>query len=192
MDNNGYLELIYGPMFSGKTTKLLKLYNEKIQEYGCEKCLLINYEFDKRYSSENKVITHNGESAECICVINLNDFIDNPNTQKLIVKSKYIFINEAQFFDNLLYLILFFKNVLKKHIVLCGLDLDYKKEKFGELMDLIPYANKINKLTGKCNTDECCFPSEFTHRIIEFDNQILIGTNSYVSLCDKCYKDANN
>ena len=57
MDDNGYLELIYGPMFSGKTTKLLKLYNEKYKNMAV-KMSLINYEFDKRYSSENKVITH--------------------------------------------------------------------------------------------------------------------------------------
>lgn len=190
--SNGYLELIVGPMFSGKTTKLIEIYNEKCEKYGKEKCLAINYELDRRYSNEAKIVSHDHLSIDCYSLYDLAEFLDNKKTQNIILNSDYIFINEAQFFPNLLEQILFIKNKLNKHIILCGLDLDFKRNKFGELMDLFAYANKVYKLTGKCNTKDCYEPSEFSHRIIKFDNQLLIGNDCYVPLCKKCYENINN
>lgn len=190
--DSGYLELIVGPMFSGKTTKLIEIYNEKCEKFGKEKCLAINYALDKRYSNEEKIVSHDHLSIDCYSIHDLADFLDEKKTQDIILNSEYIFINEAQFFPNLLHLILFIKTALKKHIILCGLDLDFKREKFGELMDLVPYVNKFHKLTGKCNTKECCYPSEFSHRIVKFNNQLLIGNDCYLPLCKQCYENANN
>ncbi len=193
-NSDGYLELIIGPMFSGKTTRLIELYNEKTAEFGKENCLAINYELDRRYTDENKIISHDKLAIDCYSLYDLQDLIDEDENklQNVLIKSKYIFINEAQFFPNLKNIIIFCKNTLKKHIVLCGLDLDFKREKFGELMDLLPYANSVNRLTGKCNTPECCFPSRFSHRTIKFDNQLLIGSDCYVPLCRLCYNKENS
>ena len=190
--DSGYLELIVGPMFSGKTTKLIEIYNEKSEKFGKEKCLAINYGLDKRYSNEKKIVSHDNLSIDCYSIYDLANFLDEKKTQDIILNSEYIFINEAQFFPNLLHLILFIKTALKKHIILCGLDLDFKREKFGELMDLIPYVNKLHKLTGKCDTKECCYPSEFSYRIVKFENQLLIGNDCYLPLCKQCYENANN
>ena len=188
---SGYLELIVGPMFSGKTTKLIEIYNEKCKNYGKEKCLAINYALDKRYSNEDKIVSHDNVFIDCYSVYDLDDFLDEKKLQKILLQSDYVFINEAQFFPNLFHLILFIKNRLNKHIVLCGLDLDYKREKFGEMMDLIPYANNIHELSGKCNTKGCCFPSQFSHRLVKFENQLLIGNTCYVPLCKLCYEIEN-
>lgn len=190
--SSGYLELIVGPMFSGKTTKLIQIYNEKSEKYGKTKCLAINYAMDKRYSEDPKIVSHDNISIDCYSIYDLSDFIENQTKHHILLNSDYIFINEAQFFPNLLEQILFIKNKLNKHVILCGLDLDFKREKFGELMDLVPHANKLYKLTGKCNTKDCCHPSEFSHRIIQFNNQLLIGNDCYVPLCKKCYENANN
>ena len=183
------LEIIYGPMFSGKTTKLIELYFEKVSEIGKDKCIAFNYAMDKRYTEKSKIVSHNGLSIECELLLDLRDFLDNPNNQSRLLNLQYIFINEAQFFPNLLHIVLYLTNTLNKNVILCGLDLDYKKEKFGEILDLVNYANKIHKLTGKCN--ECNNPSLYSHRTIKFKNQLLIGNTVYIPLCEDCYNIKN-
>lgn len=187
-----FINLIMGPMFSGKTTKLIHSYNSYIRSYTKEKCIMLNYSHDKRYSNYQKVVSHDGLEVDCYDTTDLAEFIDNPLTQPIFLKAKYIFINEAQFFPNLLHLIIFAKNILNKNFVLCGLDYDYKKEKFGDLLDLVPYANQVHILTGKCNSQNCLFPSKYSHRIIDFNNQVLIGITQYVPLCEHCYNKENN
>lgn len=192
MNNNeeSFIDIIIGPMFSGKTTKLINYYNDYVIKYGQETCLAINYKMDKRYTNETKIVSHDGLNIECFDAIDLDTFIKNLLNDNIFSKVKYIFINEAQFFSNLKNIILFIKNDLNKNIILCGLDLDFKREKFGELIDLIPYAKNIYKLTGKCNTENCILPSEFSHRLINNSDQLLIG-NCYVPLCKLCYEKNN-
>lgn len=184
---NNKLEIIYGPMFSGKTTKLIHLYNEKVKEFGQDKCIAFNYALDKRYSSESEIVSHDGLRINCELLFDIRDFIDNPNNNSRLKNINYIFINEAQFFPNLLNIVLFITNVLNKNVILCGLDLDFKKEKFGEILDLIPFSNKIHKMTGKCNTKNCTNPSIYSYLTIKYNNQLLIGNDVYIPLCEDCY-----
>jgi len=187
-----FLNLIMGPMFSGKTTKLINSYNAYVKAYGKEKCLIINYIHDKRYTTHPKVVSHNGLSVNCYVTSDLADFIDNIETQHIFLKATYIFINEAQFFPNLIHLIMFSRNILKKNFVLCGLDYDYKKDKFGELLDLVDYANNVYNLTGKCNTENCIHHSKYSHRLINDEKQVLIGITQYEPLCEECYNKKND
>jgi len=187
-----FINLIMGPMFSGKTTKLIHSYNAHVKTYTKDKCIMLNYTHDKRYTQEPKVVSHDGLEVDCYDTTDLAEFIDNPSTQPIFLKAKYIFINEAQFFPNLLHLVIFAKNILNKNFILCGLDYDYKKEKFGDLLDLVPYANHVHILTGKCIVPNCLFPSKYSHRIIDFNNQVLIGITQYVPLCEHCYNRENN
>ena len=187
-----FLNLIMGPMFSGKTTKLIHSYNAYVNTYGKDKCLVLNYSLDKRYTNEAKIVSHNGLSIDCYDTDDLADFIDNNATQSIFLKATYIFINEAQFFPNLIHLIIFSKNILKKNFILCGLDYDYKQEKFGDLLDLVPYADNVYNLTGKCNTENCIYPSKYSHRLINNEEQVLIGITQYEPLCEECYNKKNN
>jgi thymidine kinase len=184
---NNKLEIIYGPMFSGKTTKLIHLYNEKVKEFGQDKCITFNYALDKRYSSESEIVSHDGLRINCELLFDIRDFIDNPNNNARLKNINYIFINEAQFFPDLLNIILFITNVLNKNVILCGLDLDFKKNKFGEILDLIPFSNKIHKMTGKCNTKNCNKPSIYSYLTIKYNSQLLIGNDVYIPLCEDCY-----
>ena len=183
--DNGKIELIYGCMFSGKTTKLIERYNELKDEFRC-KC--INYIFDKRYTNENKIVSHDKKEMECDCYQDLGDFINENGNN--IYSYDYIFINEAQFFENLEQLVLFMCHVLKINVVLCGLDLDYKREKFGELMNLKSRASELNHMKGKC--DKCENESLFTHRLVDNDNQVLIGSSEYIPVCEECWNKLNN
>ena len=188
---SGSLHLIMGPMFSGKTTKLIELYHEKVEEVGKEKCLALNYALDNRYG-ENQIVSHDGKSIYCHAILDLGEFINNFKTHKLFMNAQYIFINEAQFFPDLFYLVEFCKNSLNKDLILCGLDLDFKRNKFGDLLSLQIYADNVEFLTGKCDTDGCTNPSKYSHRVEKTNTkQVLIGIKEYIPLCVECYNKLN-
>ena len=180
------LILIMGPMFSGKTTKLIELYNEISKS---ETCLTINYALDNRYG-EGKIVTHDGLSIDGLCITDLNEIFIEEKHQKFL-RAKYIFINEAQFFKDLKLWVDFVMKCMKKNVVLCGLDLDFKKQQFGELLDLVVNASTVHMLTGRCNTQNCPNPSLYSHRIVKNAELILIGSSEYVPLCEQCYKENN-
>ena len=131
--NTPFISVIYGPMFSGKTTKLLELYNLYVKMYGKDKCIAINYILDNRYG-ENRLTSHNKLSIECYSVKNIEEFITG-ETYNIILNAQYIFINEAQFFEDVDKWVLFLHINLNKTVILCGLDLDYKRDSFGKMMN---------------------------------------------------------
>ena len=182
------ITLIYGPMFSGKTTKLLELYNNNVSLYGQEKCVALNYKLDTRYG-ENQIITHDGKKIDCISLINIDDFITNEKTRSIILNAQFIFINEGQFFENIDKTVLHLHNTLGKDVILCGLDLDYKREQFGSMMNLISSATNVYALKGTCKL--CKGDSEFSHRTVNNYLQILIGYSQYIPLCQQCYAREN-
>ena len=130
---NATLNLIIGPMFSGKTTELLRI-AKRLSSINL-KVLLLNFSEDIRYSTTN-MLTHDKEGLPCEFINNFNEV--NYNDYDIIC------INEGQFFTGLL---IFCKEALQKNktIYVCGLDGDYKQEKFGEMLDLIPLCDTINK-----------------------------------------------
>ena len=81
----GYLHIIFGPMFSGKTNKIIDLYNIYNKQHIC---FCINYDKDIRYGS-NKIISHDGNSIPCISVNNLSELGLNYKTE--LTNCKYIF-----------------------------------------------------------------------------------------------------
>jgi thymidine kinase len=177
MMENGRIEVILGCMFSGKTTELIRVYQKwhgKNQEP-----LVINFEGDTRYGDDDQLRTHNKLSVKCIKVNKLNN-VDI----ELIQNANIILINEGQFFSDLVEFCKYWTDEQQKYIVVCGLDGDYKREPFQNIMNLIPLANSVTKLTGFC--DECIHPVEavFTGRITNSDERILIGGNDmYKPLC---------
>jgi len=181
-NTNPSITLIYGPMFSGKTTKLIELYRETIAKN--RKCIAINYELDTRYG-KNKIISHDGLAIDCYSITDLDDFIKNSATKDVITNADYIFINEAQFFGSIHTSVLYLNETLRKNVVLCGLDLDYKRERFGTMMELLVKATSVFKMTGKCV--KCNGASCYSHRIVNSYFQILIGTSEYIPLCESCY-----
>ena len=189
--NQGSLTLIMGPMFSGKTTELINIYNETCKKYGKDKCLALNYALDVRYGND-KIVSHDSLSIPCKNILKLQDYFENNINLVNISNASFIFINEAQFFEDLTYYVLNMKNIHNKHLILCGLDLDFQCKKFGQLCDLNIYANKVIYLHGKCNTNGCNYLSCYSHRVTKNKEQVLIGSHEYIPLCKDCYNKANN
>ena len=177
----GYLKVIIGPMFSGKTTELMRIYNKY---NSCDiKCCVINHISDDRYDKE-KMCNHNG--------IALPSFNYKILSESLHLVSNYdiFLINEGQFFDDLYDIVNILVNMHKKRVYVCGLDGDYKRRKFGSILDIVPLCDEVTKLKAICKRCKKN-PAIFTHRLSNEQEQTVIGSDNYVSLCRNCYNMIN-
>ena len=187
---NKSLSIIIGPMYSGKTSKLFEIFN--FNNINNENQLIIDYTFIKEDLLQITNL-YNHDKNYLSCIKFNSRLLKNYNYYNY----KYIHINEAQFFPNLKEIILYILEKYNIHIYCYGLDSDYKKEKFGELIDLIPHCDNIIKLSGRCNNPNivCNNKSVFSHRIDKTLSQKIILTNStdnnYISLCRICYNSFN-
>ena len=187
----GSLEIIMGPMFSGKTEMLIKKYNTVLEldldtMFNHTNVVAYNYYKDTRYGND-KIVSHNGKSINSTNIKTLSQIFDDTNK---LINYTHIFINEAQFFNDLKECVIKLVEEYNKHVIICGLDCHYKRDKFGDMWDLIPYADSIVKLKGICNN--CSNPSLFTHRITREKEQEIIGNDNYEPLCRICYKNKTN
>jgi thymidine kinase len=175
----GYLELILGPMFSGKTTRLIQHY--KAYKFIGKKIVVINYSLDTRYS-ETMLSSHDRIEIPCVFTSELSD-------QSLWIDADVILINEGQFFGDLVEMVVEMVDVHKKKVHICGLDGDFRRNRFGSLLDLIPYSDKVEKLSAFCGLCRNGTPAIFSHRISCESDQVVIGSDNYMPLCRGCYKD---
>lgn len=174
----GYLEIIMGPMFSGKTTYLMDIYDD-CQQNG-DTVLAINYAKDTRYH-ETMLSTHDKRVCPCLFAETIGSLT---GTEDLTKSADVILINEGQFFADIYDVVIYMVEVLKKRVYVCGLDGDFRRQKFGGLLDLVPVCDSIIKLKSKCSCGEDAL---FSHRKVDNDEQVLIGSDIYVPLCRTCY-----
>lgn len=168
------LKIIMGNMFSGKTTELVR--RLKRYEVIGKRILVINSSKDTR-CFEHVLRTHDNMKFNCIKTNDLNEL----NYQDVDV----IAIDEAQFFIGLK---VFVEKVLKrgKTVILTGLDGDYKQGKIGEIIDCIPLADKVFKLSAMCM--ECMDGTHgpFTKRIVDnTETELIGGKEMYRAVCRK-------
>ena len=150
---------------------------------------MINHISDKRYSdSEEKTFSHDGIAVNSINVGNkLFDFLKKDS---FISRYDVILINEGQFFEDLYCFTDHIVNNLNKKVFVCGLDGDFKRKKFGPLLDIIPLCDdlvKLNAICGRCKMNS----GIFTHRLTYEKEQTVIGSDNYIPLCRKCYNYLN-
>jgi thymidine kinase len=188
---SGYLGIILGPMFSGKTTRLIQLY--KTRSYIGKKVVVINYVEDTRYH-ETMLSTHDHIRIPCFFVENLRDIWENTENihWKEIHEADTILINEGQFFKNLFHIVLEMVEKGGKEVFICGLDGDFKRSLFGEMLQLIPYCDSVEKLNSLCADCRDGTPGIFSHRITSEEVQIVVGSDNYKPLCRICYNSKNN
>ena len=177
------IELIIGPMFSGKTTELLRRLDR--HKLASKRVLIIKYSKDNRYST-NEICTHdnirNDQSYKVISTIDLTE-VDTYLKQENY-RVDVIGIDEGQFFVNIAYFCDLWASY-NKHIIISALNGDYKREIFTNIIPLFPICEDITKLTSICS---CGDEASFTHRKIEDKNQEIIGGKDiYEPLCRKCF-----
>jgi thymidine kinase len=183
MNDSAYLELIIGPMFSGKTSRLIEIYKQ--YNFCNIPVMVINHSLDDRYDNE-LLSSHDKIMIPCIKVSELYNI--NKCYAEQFNNSNIIIINEGQFFNDLYdWVDLTLK--LNKKIYVCGLDGDFEQKKFGKILDLIPLCDKVTKLTSLCNICKNGTPGIFSMRITNDKIQTLIGYDNYIPVCRKCFND---
>ncbi len=186
MSNNGYLKLIIGPMYAGKSSELLR--NIDKYEYLQKNILVINHEFNKRYNSHG-VTTHNGHVYnDCIIAKNFKDVITNYNDK--FQNAEIIIIEELQFYDDALEYIPHWCDNLKKTVIASGLNGSSNRKPIGHVLELMPHADEIINLTALCY--KCCDGTAgiFSKKIINNCDDILVGsTETYKAVCRKHFNE---
>jgi thymidine kinase len=178
----GKLEIFLGPMFAGKSTEIIRRIR-KMKFIG-KKILVVKPQIDNRYN-EDKITSHDYETADCIIVTNLSELqnIKDYNT---------IIIDEGQFFNDLKENVILWVDTFDINVVIAGLDGDFQRQPIGQILELIPYADSCVKLNALCSKCKDGTNASFSHRIINSNEQILIGgSDTYIPLCRKCYLNMN-
>jgi len=176
--NSGWIEVICGPMFSGKTEELIRrLIRAQIAK---QLVTIFKPSLDDRYS-EDYIVSHNKRKIKSISIKNIEDI------NEYVKDSDVIGIDEAQFFDDKIIDIC--KNLAKdgKRVVIAGLEKDYKAIPFGPMPQLLVDAEYVTKVNAICM--QCGDPANFSQRITDEVNQVVIGEiDKYEARCRKCFQ----
>ena len=176
------LEVVMGPMFSGKSSFIASTV-KRHTSVGA-RVLVIKPGNDNRYSTASDVITHDGVRVPCYTTN--TDLMKVPN--QITADADLIVIDEAQFFDDL---VLFVKCEVEnfgRHVVVVGLDGDFDRKPFGQILDCIPLADKVTRLTAFCAYCRDGTPGLFSRRKIDQTGQVLVGgADLYEPLCRECF-----
>lgn len=165
-------------MFSGKSTELLRR-TSRLEAIG-KNILYINHSFDTR--TDDYIQTHSNTKKLAKKLLNLFD-IDEFELEK----SDVIAIDEAQFFNDLYKFVLHCEKV-NKHIIIAGLDGDYNRKPFGQILECIPLCDNVIKLTSMDMIDKDGSEAIFSKRISKSDNTVDIGAeDKYIAVSRKNY-----
>jgi thymidine kinase len=194
MDKMGYCEVIYGPMKSGKTSRLLQLYK---QFKFCEvPVMVINHCMDNRYS-DTLLSSHDKIMIPCINSVRMMDIADiskdklqNGTHVNEFNMSDVILINEAQFFEDIVSWVTIAVEKYKKTVYVCGLNSDFMRKPFGNWLELELICDKVTQLhswCGLCKRQQALF----SHRLTNERDKIVIGSDNYIPVCRKCWITLN-
>ena len=176
--NSGWIEVICGPMFSGKTEELIRrLVRAQIAK---QRVAIFKPTSDSRYE-ENYIVSHNQRKIKSIQVKNTDIIMD------YCEKADVFGIDEAQFFDSSILDIC--RNLANagKRVVVAGLEKDYLANGFGPMPDLLVDAEYITKVNAICMN--CGDPANFSYRISSEKKQVVVGeTDKYEARCRKCFQ----
>ncbi len=188
----GFLDIIIGPMFSGKTNYLLK--ELTVFSIMGAKVLYINHSLDNR--SESIFSTHNPLIKYDIKGISLAKTDNLYDLSELCSNFLVIAIDEAQFFSDLKDFVMDLVEKKGKRVVVAGLSGDFNRKSFGEIFELISYCDRITKLSSFCKIcayDKKIKDAHFSHKKCKSDTNISVGgSDDYIPLCRECYINFNS
>ena len=176
-ERRGWIEVICGSMFSGKTEELIRrLKRAKIANLKVE---IFKPAIDVRYD-EIKIVSHDENAI-------LSTPIDSSQTLLLMAQDvDVIGIDEAQFFDDEIANVCDELALRGVRVIVAGLDMDYTGKPFGQMPFLLAKADYITKLHAICV--KCGNIANYSYRIIPNEEQIMLGAkNVYEPRCRNCY-----
>jgi thymidine kinase len=183
--NGGWIEIIAGSMFSGKTEEMIR--RVRRARIAKQKVEVFKPLLDNRYHAE-QVSSHNGLQWEAVPVGNAREILERLEDDTTIVA-----VDEVQFFDWEISEICNDLAGRGLRVILAGLDMDFRGEPFGPMPLLMAEAEEVTKLQAICVT--CGAPASRTQRLIDnqpaaHDDPIILvgGSESYEARCRHCHE----
>jgi len=176
--NVGWIEVICGSMFSGKTEELIRLLRRA--SIARQKVAIFKPKIDKRFS-EDHIVSHSELKIPSQVVSKAKEIIEEA------LESQVVGIDEAQFFDNDLVEVCQKLANMGKRVIVAGLDTDYRGVPFEPMPQLMAIAEYVTKTHAICVI--CGNPANFTQRKTSDAERVVVGAQDiYEARCRNCYE----
>jgi thymidine kinase len=174
----GWIEVICGSMFSGKTEELIR--RVRRAQIARQRVEIFKPEIDNRFSNK-EIVSHSEQKLPSVIIKNAQQIIS------LSLESQVVGIDEAQFFGRGLVKVAKTLANMGKRVIIAGLDTDYRGEPFHPIPDLLAIAEDITKTHAICVI--CGNPANFTQRTTKSKDQVLVGASDiYEARCRNCFE----
>ena len=184
----GWIEVISGCMFAGKTEELIRRIN--VLSYAKKNIIVFKPKIDNRYS-DSEIVSHSGAKVPCLVVEKAQDIL-----KKIEADTEVVAIEEVQFFDKDIVEVCEYLADKGIRVMVAGLDKDFRGESFGVMPELLTRAEFVTKLTAVCA--KCGAPATRTQRLVNgkpagFEDPIvMVGADeSYEPRCRHCHQVPN-
>lgn len=184
----GWIEVISGCMFAGKTEELIQRIN--VLSYAKKNIIVFKPKIDNRYS-DSEIVSHSGAKVPCLVVEKAQDIL-----KKIEADTEVVAIDEVQFFDKDIVEVCEYLADKGIRVMVAGLDKDFRGESFGVMPELLTRAEFVTKLTAVCA--KCGAPATRTQRLVNgkpagFEDPIvMVGADeSYEPRCRHCHQVPN-
>ena len=182
-DNLGWIEVICGSMFSGKSEELIRRLRRA--QIAKQRVQIFKPRVDSRFSDDH-IVSHSDMKMKSQLVVNaaeIPELVDG--------RTQVIGIDEAQFFDLELVAVCNRLADMGKRVIVAGLDQDYRGRPFDPLPQLLSIAEYITKTLAICV--RCGAPANRTQRTVNNAERVLVGaTDSYEARCRLCFEPPND
>jgi thymidine kinase len=177
--NMGWIEVIVGPMFSGKSEELIRRLRRA--EIGKQRVQIFKPEIDKRYA-KNGIVSHSGLEIASDIVSSGSDILE-----KVVPRTEVVGIDEAQFLGETVVDACVKLADLGKRVLVAGLDTDFMGRPFEPMPRLLAVAEEITKLLAICM--QCGNPAVHTQRLVASEELIVVGAGGmYEARCRRCFE----
>lgn len=174
----GWIEVITGCMFSGKTEELLRRIRRA--QIARQRVVVFKPRLDVRYA-EDAVVSHNDARIPCVAVATVADI------RLGVGDADVVGIDEAQFFDDDLPRVCSRLATSGKRVIVAGLDMDFRGIPFGPMPTILAIAEKVEKLSAICS--RCGAPAAYTQRLTAAAEQVVVGAaDVYEARCRLCHE----
>ena len=176
--HDGWVEVICGPMFSGKSEELIR----RVTRYQIARVPVQTFKprLDVRYA-DNEVVSHSSLKVDAIPVQSSSQLL-----KAVADSTQVIGIDEGQFFDDGLVDVVEQLARAGKQVIIAGLDTDYLRRPFDPIPTLCDRAEYVTKMLAVCH--RCGGPGMYTQRIVHSDDLVVLGAQgAYEARCRVCY-----
>lgn len=179
--NTGWIEVVCGSMFSGKTEELIRRLNRAV--LAKQKVEIFKPRIDTRYDDES-VVSHNQNSIRSTPVSVASEILLH------VTKGEVVGIDEAQFFDDSIVEVCQSLANRGIRVIVAGLDMDFMGKPFGPMPALMAVAEFVTKVHAICM--KCGAVASHSYRLSEAKGQVLLGAQSeYEARCRRCFLEEN-